>query len=134
MRVGSPIDTSTLHMPSSRPPLTMTCQSSISPCSACSHEHREPRRPSKEQEYIGRWIIEEMDLWDRDALDLVAPAFIEFRSDKTGQFGFIAVEAGWIVEEPASTTGPDWNSRGTATTSAILPVVEGGLLCSRTAP
>ena len=54
-----------------------------------------PRRPSKgSKEFIGRWRIEEMDLWDRDALDLVAP-FIEFRSDMTGKFGFIAVE-GWM--------------------------------------
>ena len=45
-----------------------------------------PGRPSKgSKELIGRWRIEEMDLWDRDALDLVAPAFIEFRSDDTGQ-------------------------------------------------
>jgi hypothetical protein len=36
-----------------------------------------------------------MDLWDRDALDLVAPAFMEFRPDRTGSFGFIAVR-GWM--------------------------------------
>jgi len=36
-----------------------------------------------------------MDLWDREALDLVAPAFIEFRPDNTGRFGFIAVKD-WI--------------------------------------
>ena len=44
---------------------------------------------------IGRWRIEEMDLWNRDALDLVGPAFIEFRPDQTGRFRFIAVE-GWM--------------------------------------
>jgi hypothetical protein len=43
----------------------------------------------------GLWRIGEMDLWDRDALDLVAPAFIEFRPDRTGSFGFIAV-TGWM--------------------------------------
>jgi hypothetical protein len=43
----------------------------------------------------GRWRILEMDLWDREDLDLVAPAFIEFRPDRTGSFGFIAV-AGWM--------------------------------------
>jgi hypothetical protein len=42
-----------------------------------------------------------MELWDRDALDLVAPAFIEFQPDRTGRFGFVAV-AGWI----------DWRSQG----------------------
>jgi len=43
----------------------------------------------------GRWRILEMDLWDRDALDLVAPAFIEFSRDGSGSFGFIVVE-GWM--------------------------------------
>jgi hypothetical protein len=43
----------------------------------------------------GRWRIEEMDLWDRHALDLVAPAFLEIRKDDTGSFGFIAVR-GWM--------------------------------------
>ena len=46
-------------------------------------------------EISGRWAIEEMDLWDRDALDLVQPAFIEFGRDRAGSFGFIAVE-GWL--------------------------------------
>ncbi|MGW4339856.1 hypothetical protein ACWEK5_44830 [Rhodococcus koreensis] len=43
------------------------------------------RRPT------GRWRIVEMDLWDRDAIDLVEPGFIDFADDGTGQFGFIAV-------------------------------------------
>jgi len=51
-----------------------------------------PRQRKGAETLIGRWHIEEMDLWDRDALDLVSPAFIEFRPDESGQFGFIAVE------------------------------------------
>ncbi|WP_342661328.1 hypothetical protein Rruber_05078 (plasmid) [Rhodococcus ruber] len=47
------------------------------------------RRPT------GRWRIVEMDKWDREALDLIEPAFIEFADDGTGQFGFIAVR-GWM--------------------------------------
>lgn len=43
----------------------------------------------------GRWRILEMDLWDREALDLVSPAFMEFSPDGTGRFGFIAVN-GWM--------------------------------------
>jgi hypothetical protein len=74
-----------------------------------------------------------MDLRDRDALDLLGPAFIEFRRDMTGQFGFIAVERWMDCREAQSTDDPVWSSRGTATTSAIRPVVEGGQLCSRTA-
>jgi hypothetical protein len=43
----------------------------------------------------GRWRIAEMDLWDQEAIDLVAPGFIEFGDDGTGEFGFIAVK-GWM--------------------------------------
>lgn len=44
---------------------------------------------------VGRWRIVEMDLWDREAIDLVEPGFIEFDKDRTGRFGFIAVQ-GWM--------------------------------------
>lgn len=40
----------------------------------------------------GRWRIVEMDLWDRDAIDLLGPAVIEINTDGTGNFRFIAVE------------------------------------------
>jgi hypothetical protein len=43
----------------------------------------------------GRWRIVEMELWDREAIDLVGPGFIEIRSDGTGSLRFIAVE-GWM--------------------------------------
>ena len=50
---------------------------------------------------MGRWRIVETELWDREDLDLVAPAFIEFLQDRTGSFGLIAV-SGRI----------DWRSEG----------------------
>src|SRR5829696_7806075 len=40
----------------------------------------------------GRWQIVEMDLWDRDAIDLLGAAFIEIDGDGSGSFRFIAVE------------------------------------------
>jgi hypothetical protein len=43
----------------------------------------------------GRWRIVGMEMWDRDAIDLVRPGFIQFANDGTGQFGFIAVD-GWM--------------------------------------
>ena len=43
----------------------------------------------------GRWQITEAELWDSDALNLVAPAFIEFAEDGSGSFGFIAVQGRW---------------------------------------
>ena len=39
----------------------------------------------------GRWRIVAMSSRDRDAIDLMEPGFIEFDTDGTGQFGFIAV-------------------------------------------
>jgi hypothetical protein len=41
----------------------------------------------------GGWRITEAELWDCDALNLVAPAFIEFTEDgSSGSFGFVAVQ------------------------------------------
>lgn len=40
----------------------------------------------------GTWRITEMDLWDLDDIDLVGPAFIEFRKARDGHFRFIVVE------------------------------------------
>jgi hypothetical protein len=93
------------------------------------------RRPCGGSKMLsGRWHIEEMDLWDRDALDLVAPAFIEFRPDMTGKFGFIAVE-GWMdCREAAIDDRPGLEFSWHGTTNAIRPAVVGGLLSSRTAP
>ena len=55
-----------------------------------------------------------MDLWDREVLDLVAPAFIEFSPDHTGRFGFIAV-TGWIDCRSAGTgrSGVEFSWEGT---------------------
>jgi hypothetical protein len=51
-----------------------------------------------------RWRIDDSDLWDGDALDLVGPAYVEFRDDQTGSFRFIAVE-GWLDYRPAQIDG-----------------------------
>jgi hypothetical protein len=40
----------------------------------------------------GRWRIVAMDLWDRDSIDLVGPAFIEITTGGGGSLRFIAVE------------------------------------------
>jgi hypothetical protein len=41
---------------------------------------------------VGRWRIVDMERWDQDAVDLVAPGFIEFEPNTTGSFGLIAVQ------------------------------------------
>ena len=35
----------------------------------------------------GRWRITEMELWDRDAIDLLGPAFMEIGPRNDGNFG-----------------------------------------------
>ena len=42
-------------------------------------------------ELIGRWLIVEADLWDRDYLDLVEPAYMTFANNGRGEFAFGAV-------------------------------------------
>jgi hypothetical protein len=63
----------------------------------------------------GKWRIVEMDLWDRDAIDLIGPAFIEFGKDHSGCFRFIAVE-GWMDCRETTREGRppvelSWNGR-----------------------
>lgn len=47
---------------------------------------------------IGRWQIVEADLWDRDYLDLVEPAYATFNDDGRGEFAFGAVNATMELE------------------------------------
>jgi hypothetical protein len=47
---------------------------------------------------IGRWRIVEADLWDRDHLDLVGPAFIAIGADGHGEIAFGALNAGLDLE------------------------------------
>jgi hypothetical protein len=42
---------------------------------------------------VGRWRIEEMEQWDKDYIDMVAPGHITIGKDGTGTFQFGAVEA-----------------------------------------
>jgi hypothetical protein len=45
--------------------------------------------------FVGYWRIVEMEVWDKDYLDLVVPAFIEFDREQMGQFQFGTVR-GWL--------------------------------------
>jgi hypothetical protein len=53
-----------------------------------------------------RWQITETELWDTDALNMAAPAFIEFAEDGSGRSGFIAVQGKWIAVGSTGTNGP----------------------------
>jgi hypothetical protein len=55
---------------------------------------------------VGRWRIIEMDLWDREAIELLGPGYFEFRKNGIARFRFIAVE-GWMDCRPIQTdNGP----------------------------
>jgi hypothetical protein len=47
---------------------------------------------------IGRWRIVEADLWDRDYLDLVEPAYVTFDEYGRGEFAFGVVNATMELE------------------------------------
>ena len=43
---------------------------------------------------IGSWRITEMELWDQEDIDMMAPGYFRFDADGKGEFGFIAVQGG----------------------------------------
>jgi hypothetical protein len=43
--------------------------------------------------YIGTWLIAEMELWDKEFIDLVAPGQIKIEKDGTGSLSFGAFES-----------------------------------------
>jgi hypothetical protein len=43
---------------------------------------------------IGKWRITEMALWDKDYLDMVEPAYIQFQASGLGEFKFGCVVGG----------------------------------------
>lgn len=43
--------------------------------------------------FLGNWRIIETEVWDREALDLVAPAMLSLKPKGVGQVAFIAIEA-----------------------------------------
>nr|WP_225957876.1 hypothetical protein [Amycolatopsis lexingtonensis] len=51
--------------------------------------------PKCPKELVGRWRLVVVSGWDREAVDLDGPGFIEFAADGTGQIRFVAV-TGWL--------------------------------------
>ena len=49
-------------------------------------------------ELLGRWRIVEADLWDRDYLDLIEPAYMSFAKNGRGEFAFGGVNATMELE------------------------------------
>lgn len=65
-------------------------------------------------EFDGSWRIEEMEQWNREAIDLLGPGFFAFGGDRFGQFRFIAVEGGMDCRYSDSSGRPrvDFSWRG----------------------
>ncbi len=47
----------------------------------------------------GRWRIVETELWDREALNLVVPAYISFDRQGMGEMQLIAIGASIVVRQ-----------------------------------
>jgi hypothetical protein len=83
------------------------------------------KAPSLASALKGRWRIEAMDLWDRDAIDLVEPGFIAFNGEE-GEMRFIACAPGSTSAPAPATTVPSRSSPGRASTKAIHARVVAG--------
>lgn len=55
----------------------------------------------KKNPYLGKWRITEMELWDKEYIDLVAPGHFIFNKDGLGhfQFGTVEGEIDYRIEE-----------------------------------
>ena len=57
---------------------------------------------------VGKWRITAMELWDKDYLDMVEPAYIQFRRDGLGEFKFGCVVGGLDCTLYADATEFTW--------------------------
>jgi hypothetical protein len=62
----------------------------------------------KNSAVIGKWRIFESDLYEPHDLDVVEPAFIEFRADGAGQFKYICVDGAMDVGFSPNGADFDW--------------------------
>jgi hypothetical protein len=74
---------------------------------------------------VGRWRIVEADLWDRDYLDLVAPAIMTLGADGHGEIAYGAMQASLELEYSRSMVlftwaGVDQGDESTGSGSAEL--------------
>lgn len=60
-------------------------------------------------ELLGRWRIVEADLWDRDYLDLVEPAYLQIGGDGWAEFAFGVVTADGQLEYSRTIVFFRWN-------------------------
>lgn len=58
--------------------------------------------------FEGRWRIVEMELWDKDFLDLVEPTYILF-GDTGGEFAFGSVTGSFPYASDSDALAFDWD-------------------------
>jgi hypothetical protein len=57
--------------------------------------HRATRgTPTMSNNFVGSWRIVEMELWEQADIDMLGRGYIRFNRDRTGEFRFLAVQAG----------------------------------------
>jgi len=55
---------------------------------------------ARHKEFIGRWRITEMEVWDQDFIDLVVEGYFQFNTAGVGEFRFGAVQGSmdwWVM-------------------------------------
>ena len=62
-----------------------------------------------DRQLIGRWRIIKADLWDRDYLDLVEPAYLQISRNGWAEFAFGALTAGGQIEYFRTSVFFRWN-------------------------
>lgn len=73
------------------------CPPALGRSTAPSMQDTEVRPPSRATptEFEGAWRITEMEVWDKDFIDMVVPGHITFNDESMGTFQFGAVK-GWL--------------------------------------
>jgi len=63
-----------------------------------------PQLPKVPALLVGYWRIREMELWSREDVETMGPAFLRLDPDGSGQMMFLCVEA-WLDCEPTEREG-----------------------------
>jgi hypothetical protein len=87
--------------------------------------------------YLGKWRIREMELWDKDFIDLVVPGYFSFHTKGRGKFLFGAVVgyADYRIESWGDMERLEFTWEGTDEIDPVCgrgwAVIEGDELCGR---
>jgi hypothetical protein len=89
------------------------------------------------KQYVGKWRIVEMEVWDQDYVDMEVPGFIRIGSDGTGrlQFGLVSGDIDGRVEQCGNAPRFDFSLSGQEENYLVCgrgwAVIENGELSGR---